>query len=81
MSTYLPGLSLKTICEYICIISGSQLTQGRAQNQPVSKSQKKIHIVPHPWLVSGLLSSYIYGTYCNVYTVQCNVSTDSSLFV
>ena len=39
------------------------------------------HIGPHPWLVSGLLSSYIYGTYCNVYTVQCNVSTDSSLFV
>ena len=36
------------------------------------------HIGPHPWLVSGLLSSYIYGTYCNVYTVQCNVSTDSS---
>ena len=36
------------------------------------------HIGPHPWLVSGLLSSYIYGTYCNVYTVQCNVSTDRS---
>ena len=31
------------------------------------------HIGPHPWLVSGLLSSYIYATYCNVYTVQCNV--------
>ena len=39
------------------------------------------HIGPHPWLVSGLLSSHIYGTYFNVDTVQCNVSTDSSLFV
>ena len=41
------------------------------------------HIGPHPWLVSGLLSSHTYGTYCNVYTVQCNVSTttDSNLFV
>ena len=45
-------------------------------------SQKIIcHIGPNPWLVSGLLSSHIYGTYCNAYTVQCNVSTDSSLFV
>ena len=35
-------------------------------------SQKIIrHIGPHPLLVSGLLSSHIYGTYCNVYTIQC----------
>ena len=39
------------------------------------------NICPHPCFVSCLLSSHIYGTYCNVYTVQCNVSTDSSLFV
>ena len=36
---------------------------------------------PRPWLVSGLLSSLVYGIYCNVYTSQCNVSTYSSLFV
>ena len=40
-----------------------------------------VHIGPCPWLVSGLLISFIHGIYCNVYTVQCNVSTDSSLFV
>ena len=39
------------------------------------------HTGPHPWLVSCLLGSHIYGTYYNVYNVQCNVSTDSSLFV
>ena len=45
------------------------------------KLLNNFYIGPHPGLVSGKLSSYIYGTYCNVYTVQCNVSTDSSLFV
>ena len=45
------------------------------------KSPLKIVGSPCPWLVSGLLSSFIYGIYCNVYTVQCNVSTYSSLFV
>ena len=53
----------------------------KLSTSPKPKSQTSIHIGPHPWLVSGLLSSHIYGTYCNVYTVQCNVSTDSSLFV
>ena len=38
------------------------------------------HIGPLPWLVSGLLSSCLFGTYCTVYTVQCNVCTDNSLF-
>ena len=28
------------------------------------------HIGPLPWLISGLLNSWIYGTYCTVYTVQ-----------
>ena len=31
-----------------------------------------------PRLVPGLLSSCIYGTYCTVYTVQCNVCTNKS---
>ena len=37
------------------------------------------YIGPHPWPVSGKLSYHIYGTYFNVYTVQCNVSTDNSI--
>ena len=45
------------------------------------KSPLRLGGSPCPWLVSGLLSSLVYGIYCNVYTLQCNVSTYSSLFV
>ena len=34
-----------------------------------------------PWLVSGLLSYGLYGTYSTVDSVQCNVCTALSLFV
>ena len=51
------------------------------QNPLMPKSQNNFSHRSSPWLVSGLLSSHIYGMYCNVYTVQCNISTDSSLFV
>ena len=44
------------------------------------KSPLRLVGSPCPWLVSGLLSSLVYGIYCNVYTLQCNVSTYSSLF-
>ena len=45
------------------------------------KSPLRLVGSPRPWFISGLLSSLVYGIYCNVYTSQCNVSTYSSLFV
>ena len=45
------------------------------------KSPLRLVGSPRPWLVSGLLSSLVYGIYYNVYTLQCNVSMYSSLFV
>ena len=45
-------------------------------------SHKSIdHICPLSWLVSGVLNSGLYGTYCKVYSVQYNLCTFFSLFV
>ena len=39
------------------------------------------HIYPLSWIVSGVLNSGLYGTYCKVYSVQYNLCTFFSLFV
>ena len=81
MSTYLTELSLNTIFDHICMYMEANSLKVELRTSLCLSHNIIFHIGPHPWLVSGLLSSHIYGTYCNVYTVQCNVSTDSSLFV
>ena len=38
-------------------------------------------ICPLSWLISSVLKSCLYSTYCTVYNVYCNVGTVFSLFV
>ena len=78
LSTYSSGLFPKQSWKRcVLYIQANLLKVELRASLPISH-KIIFHIRLLPWLVSILLISCIYGTYCTVYTVQCKICTVNS---